>query len=84
MPLPKPQEGSLPDHIQEEYTRTSKLSSMSKIQDIREDYRRYLRLCITTAWQKLNKYYTKLGDSPLFATAIILHPGLGIRYLEAS
>ncbi|WDK20960.1 transposase-like protein [Colletotrichum graminicola] len=28
-------------------------------------------------------YYEKLGDSPLFAASIILHPGLGISYLEA-
>jgi hypothetical protein len=34
------------------------------------------------AWQKLNEYYVKLGECPLFSAAIILHPGLGIRYLE--
>ncbi|KAL0929974.1 transposase-like protein [Colletotrichum truncatum] len=28
-------------------------------------------------------YYERVGDSPLFAASIILHPGLGISYLEA-
>uniref|UniRef100_A0A0D2XRW9 HAT C-terminal dimerisation domain-containing protein n=2 Tax=Fusarium oxysporum TaxID=5507 RepID=A0A0D2XRW9_FUSOF len=37
-----------------------------------------------TAWQKLNEYYTKLGDSPLFAASIILHPSLGMNYLEVN
>ncbi|KAH7142280.1 hypothetical protein DER46DRAFT_581692 [Fusarium sp. MPI-SDFR-AT-0072] len=37
-----------------------------------------------TPWQKLNEYYTKLGDSPLFAASIILHPSLGMNYLEVN
>ena len=49
-----------------------------------KDHRRYLRLSIITAWQKLNEYYTKLGESPLFAASIILHPSLGMSYLEAN
>jgi hypothetical protein len=49
-----------------------------------KDYRRYLRLSIVNAWQKLNEYYTKLGESPLFAASIILHPSLGMSYLEAN
>jgi len=34
------------------------------------------------AWKKLNEYYAKLGNSPLFAAAVILHPRLGISWLE--
>jgi hypothetical protein len=49
-----------------------------------KDYRHYLRLSIMTAWQKINEYYTKLGDSPLFAASIILHPSLGMNYLEVN
>ncbi|KAJ0136604.1 Low-affinity methionine permease [Fusarium oxysporum f. sp. albedinis] len=33
---------------------------------------------------KLNEYYDKLGESPLFAAAIILHPRFGISWLEAT
>ncbi|KAJ4072767.1 hypothetical protein NW769_015470, partial [Fusarium oxysporum] len=29
-------------------------------------------------------YYDKLGESPLFAAAIILHPRFGISWLEAT
>lgn len=41
------------------------------------DSRGYFRLSVINAWQVLNKYYTKLGDSPLYAAAITLHPGQG-------
>ncbi|KFA53231.1 hypothetical protein S40293_10168, partial [Stachybotrys chartarum IBT 40293] len=51
---------------------------------IGKDHRHYLRLSITTAWRKLDEYYTKLGESPLFAASIILHPALGMSYLEAN
>ncbi|KAJ3453164.1 hypothetical protein MRS44_018819 [Fusarium solani] len=52
--------------------------------DMGKDHRRYLRLSIITAGQKLNEYYTKLGESPLFAASIILHPSLGMSYLEVN
>ncbi|KAI8404394.1 hypothetical protein FOFC_15889 [Fusarium oxysporum] len=48
------------------------------------DHRHYLTLSIKTAWQKLNQYYTKLGDSPLFAVSIIFHATLGMNYLEVN
>ena len=32
---------------------------------------------------KLDQYYDKLADSPLFAAAVILHPGRSFRWLEA-
>jgi hypothetical protein len=61
-----------------------KSSGSSGIDDMGKDHRRYLRLSIITAWQKLNEYYTKLGESPLFAASIILNPSLGMSYLEVN
>ncbi|KAL9564044.1 hypothetical protein ACKAV7_011818 [Fusarium commune] len=61
-----------------------KSSGSSGIDDMGKDHRRYLRLPIITAWQKLNEYYTKLGESPLFAASIILNPSLGMSYLEVN
>jgi hypothetical protein len=49
-----------------------------------KDHRHYLTLSIKTGWQKLNEYYTKLGDSPLFAASIIFHATLGMNYLEVT
>ncbi|KAK4074631.1 hypothetical protein Purlil1_12926 [Purpureocillium lilacinum] len=72
-----------PEHVREAYAE-QRLSSVSRVQEIGKDHRHYLRLCITTAWQKLNEYYAKLGESPLFAAAIILHPALGMKYLETN
>ncbi|KAL6406036.1 hypothetical protein AUP68_10597 [Ilyonectria robusta] len=33
---------------------------------------------------KANEYYNKLGESPLFSAAIILHPALNLTWLEAN
>jgi hypothetical protein len=82
LPPQRSKEGAMPGHISDEYTRPGKPISVSKAGDIGDDHRRYLRICIINAWQKLNEYYVKMGESPLFSAAIILHPGLGIRYLE--
>ena len=49
-----------------------------------KDHRRYPRLSIITAWQKLNAYYAKLGGSPPLAASIIAHPSLGMSYLEVN
>ncbi len=73
---------SIPEHVPEEYARPGRPSGLSRVQKIGQDHRHYLRLCITTAWQKLNEHYTKLGESPLFSAAIILHSALGMKYLE--
>src|SRR6478735_8516619 len=43
-----------------------------------------IRASINNGWKKLNEYYDKLGESPLFAAAIILHPRFGISWLEAT
>ncbi|KAF5268120.1 hypothetical protein FOXYS1_993, partial [Fusarium oxysporum] len=66
------------------YILESKPSGSSGIDDMGKDHRRYLRLSIITAWQKLNEYYTRLGESLFFAASIILYPSLGMSYLEVN
>lgn len=73
-------EGALPDHTRSTYT----ARSVSRISNIAADERTYIRACINNAWVKLDGYYTLLGESPLYAASIILHPGLGISFLEAN
>jgi hypothetical protein len=73
-------ESALPDHIRSTYT----AQSVSRISNLAADERTYMRACINNAWVKLNEYYTSLGESPLYAASIILHPGLGIRFIEAN
>ncbi|KAJ6437054.1 peptidyl-prolyl cis-trans isomerase-like 4 [Purpureocillium lavendulum] len=48
------------------------------------DHRAYIRASINNGWKKLDEYYSKLGESPLFAAAVILHPRFGISWLEAT
>ncbi|KAF6805263.1 transposase-like protein [Colletotrichum musicola] len=52
------------------------------LHDLSEQSRRYFRLSVTNGWTKLNNYYTKLGESPLYAAAIILYPKYGLEWLE--
>ncbi|KAF6805452.1 transposase-like protein [Colletotrichum musicola] len=70
---------SLPSFVVSEYLPRNRLDRFNSLQ---EDSRAYFRLSVLNAWQVLNKYYTKLRESPLFAASIILHPGRGLRWLE--
>ncbi|KAF4476180.1 putative AC transposase [Colletotrichum fructicola Nara gc5] len=72
------QESILPQHVREDWSqRTARFRGLSS------SYQEHLRTSVELAWQKLSSYYTKLEESPLFAASVILHPSLGISYLEA-
>ena len=76
-------EDALPGHVCSTYT-TPTAQLVSRISNLAADERRYMRTCINNAWVKLNEYYTLLAESPLYAASVILHPGLGISFLEAN
>lgn len=59
-------------------------SKISQKSTLPADHRAYIRASINNGWKKLDEYYNKLGESPLFAAAIILHPRFGISWLEAT
>ena len=44
----------------------------------------YRMLCvgINLAWQKLDEYYSKTDQSPVYVAAVVLHPGLKWTWLE--
>ncbi len=48
--------------------------------DARE--RASIRGSIDKAWEKLNDYYTRLEESPLWPGAVLLNPNLGLRWLR--
>jgi hypothetical protein len=58
------------------------LEAYRRFDDLNDQSRRYFRLSVTAGWKKLKDYYTKLGDSPLYTAAIILHPSFGLSWLE--
>lgn len=72
-PLPSIQ--SLPAFVRSEYTPQHRRSVL-------RDSRGYFQLSVKNAWKVLNKYYSKLAESPLYAASVILHPGRGLRWLE--
>ena len=37
---------------------------------------------INLGWQKLNDYYSKLDETPVYVAAVVLHPRMKWRYLE--
>lgn len=57
-------------------------SASRQLHELSEQSRRYFRLSVTNGWVKLNDYYTKLGESPLYTAAIILHPKYGLQWLK--
>ncbi|KAM5529303.1 transposase-like protein [Fusarium oxysporum f. sp. phaseoli] len=77
---------ALPLHSRAECSTAEKRSASETSQKstLPADHRAYIRASINNGWKKLNEYYDKLGESPLFAAAIILHPRFGISWLEAT
>lgn len=75
---------SLPEHSQAEYTAVKEpnIKTTSQKGSLPPDHRAYIRSSINSGWKKLDEYYSKLGESPLFAAAVILHPRFGINWLE--
>jgi hypothetical protein len=37
---------------------------------------------INLAWQKLDEYYSKTDQSPVYVAAVVLHPGYKWKWLE--
>ncbi|KAJ0136169.1 Uncharacterized protein HZ326_20826 [Fusarium oxysporum f. sp. albedinis] len=83
---PRFAESALPPHSRAEFSTVEKRSAseMSQKSTLPADHRAYIRASINNGWKKLNEYYGKLGESPLFAAAIILHPRFGISSLEVT
>ncbi|PCD22187.1 hypothetical protein AU210_015981 [Fusarium oxysporum f. sp. radicis-cucumerinum] len=83
---PRFAESALPLHSRADYSTVEKRSASERSQKstLPADHRAYIRASINNGWKKLNEYYDKLGESPLFASAIILHPRFGISWLEAT
>lgn len=79
-------QSALPEHSRAEYLTMGKstASEISQKSTLPADYRAFIRASINNGWKKLDEYYSKLGESPLFAAAIILHPRFGLGWLEAT
>ncbi|KAF6804546.1 transposase-like protein [Colletotrichum musicola] len=71
---------SLPPHVRSEYINKSYLN---RFEALDADSQQYFRVSVVNGWKKLNQYYKTLEESPLYASAVILHPGMGFRWLEA-
>ncbi|KAM4066285.1 integrase core domain-containing protein [Hirsutella rhossiliensis] len=85
--------GHLKDHYEAMYWGTHKdltygasLVPITRItkSSLPADHRAYIRASINNGWKKLDEHYNKLGESPLFAAAVILHPRFGISWLGAT
>lgn len=77
---------ALPEHSQTEYSTLDEplAHRISQKSSLPADHRAYIRASINNGWKKLDEYYSKLGESPLFVAAVILHPRFGISWLEAT
>jgi hypothetical protein len=53
----------------------------AKIEAIGRPEPNYYASCINSAWAKLNKYYTKLDETPIYYAATVLHPGIQWAFL---
>ena len=42
----------------------------------------HFKASINLGWKKLDEYYTKLDESPIFCAAVVLHPRQKWRWFE--
>jgi hAT family C-terminal dimerisation region len=50
--------------------------------ELSNENRQRIRECINNAWSKLDQYYKLLDDSPVYASALWLHPSYGWLYVD--
>ena len=41
-----------------------------------------LKNMVNLGWQKMEKYYSKINESPAYAAAIILNPTRKVKYMD--
>ena len=56
--------------------------SLSALPDTSSTAEHHFSINIKLAWQKLDGYYDKLDDTPLYVAAIVLHPRMKWKWLE--
>ena len=61
---------------------TTIATAVEVVEDEQTTSEHYFSTNINLGWQKLNDYYARLDDTPVYVTAIILHPAMRFRYLE--
>ncbi|EAQ90335.1 hypothetical protein CHGG_02270 [Chaetomium globosum CBS 148.51] len=44
----------------------------------------YYQGCVHAAWDKLDQYWSKIAESPIYYAATVLHPGFGLQYLTGA
>jgi len=44
----------------------------------------YYQGCVNAAWEKLDRYWSKISESPIYYAATVLHPGFGLQYLTGA
>ncbi|KAH7461835.1 hypothetical protein FOMA001_g18917 [Fusarium oxysporum f. sp. matthiolae] len=69
----------------------SRVSGFEFLLEVLEDYKQlaseipdaeHFRININLGWEKLNKYYSRLDETPIYYTALALHPAFRWGYFE--
>jgi hypothetical protein len=60
------------------------LGQLERFKDIAKDFPdpEHFRININLGWQKLNEYYETLSDTPIYYTALALHPAYRWKWFE--
>ncbi|KAK5132583.1 hypothetical protein LTR08_008842 [Meristemomyces frigidus] len=61
---------------------TATAIAIKAIDDEQTTFEHHFSTNINLCWQELNDCYSKLDNTPIYVAAIILHPGMKLRYLE--
>ena len=57
-------------------------NSLSALPTAQSTAEHHFNINIKLAWQKMNDYYSKLDNTPLYVAAVVLHPRMKWRWIE--
>lgn len=61
---------------------TFTVDSLSALPATQSTAERHFNINIKLAWQKIDDYYTKLDNTPLYVAAMVLHPRMRWKWIE--
>ena len=63
-------------------SQTSTADSLSALPATQSTAERHFNINIKLAWQKINDYYSKLDNTPIYIAAVVLHPRMRWKWFE--
>ena len=80
--IDEPQATAIATATSFDISNTSTAESLGALPKTQSTAERHFNINIRLAWQKMNDYYTRLDNTPLYIAAVVLHPRMKWKWIE--